>query len=257
MATSKTTAVAVKKTGGNVVSIRDELKALALKTSERTEAGTGVTIRISQNKEFVLPDGNKTRDPIDVVVVDYTCKNVYYDKPYDSKNIVPPNCFAIGDDPKALAPSPNAPEPQAKTCAVCPMNEFKSAANGRGKACSNTRVLVVTPPNIKRDKAGKALDDNLPLWLMSVSPTAYKGFDSHVQEVARVFELPPVGVVTTVGMNPSNDYPSLVFSNPVPSPDIEEHYALMSKAKALLAQEPDVSKFEKAPARGGKAGARR
>jgi len=245
MATKTSTAVAVKKTGGNIVSIRDKLKALALQTADRTEATSGITIRISQNKEFSLPDGNKTRDPIDVVVVDYTCKNVYYDKPFDSKNIVPPNCFAIGNDPKTLAPSPNAPEPQAKSCAVCPMNEFKSAANGRGKACSNTRMLAVTPPNIKRDKAGKPVDDDLPLWLISASPTAYKGFDGYVQEVARVFELPPIGVITTIGTNPGVDYPSLVFGNPMPNPDIEDHFDLMDKAKSLLAQEPDVSKFEK------------
>lgn len=246
MATTKTTAVATKKSS-NIVSIGAQLKALAAQTADRTEASIGSTIRISQSKEFALPDGNKTRDPIDVVVVDYTCKNVFYETTFDPKKITPPACFAISTNPKNMVPSPNSPVPQAKSCNECPNNQFGSASDGKAKACNNTRVLAVTPPHIKRDADGKPVDSSPPLWLLNVSKTAYKRFDLYVQEAARLFEVPPVGTIVTVGFDDNVTYPSLTFSNVMPNPDVEDHFPLMETAARMLAVEPDVSKYEKKP----------
>lgn len=247
MATKKpTTAVAVKKaSSSNIVDIQAMLKAQAASMAGRTAPATGSSIRVTQDKQFQLPDGTKTPGPLELVIVDFTSKNMFYEGAYDPKNISPPACFSLGNDIKSMVPSANAPDAQAKDCASCPMNQFGSA--GDGKACKNCRVLAVLPPDA---------DADTPLWLLSTSPTANKGFDGYVAGVARVFEMPPIGVVTTVSFDTSVTYAKLVFSNAQPNPNVGEHIARQDEAKQMLAVEPDVSGFEKAKPKGKATGRR-
>lgn len=239
------TAVAVKP-NGNVVSIMAKLKEQAADVGSRTAPASGNAIRITQDKHFVLPDGTKTQGPLELVVVDFSAENRYYETAFDPKNIVPPNCFAIGTNPLKMAPSKNAPEPQAVDCQVCPQNAFGS--KGNGKACGNNRILAVLPPDA---------DADTPMWRLSVSPTALKGFDGFVTGVARVFETPPVGVVVKVSFDDSVTYAKLVFSDPHPNPNLGVHFARQEEARAMLLIEPDVSKFVAKPVRGAKVAARR
>lgn len=240
------TAVAVKKSA-NIVSIQDQLRAQAAAVSERTAPASGNSIRVTQDKQFLLPDGTKTPGPLELVIVDFTSKNMFYEGNYDPKNITPPACFAIGSNPQKLVPSENAPLGQATDCASCPNNQFGSA--GTGKACKNSRVLAVLPPDA---------DENTPLWTLTTSPTANKGFDAFVTSVSRIFQMPPVGVVTTVGFDENETYAKLTFGNAVPNENVGAHFARQEEAKTMLAVEPDVSGFVKAPpARGAKPAARR
>lgn len=242
---SKSTAVAVKKaTSGNIVSIQEALKAQAGAMAGRTAPPTGAAIKVTQDKQFLLPDGTKTPGPLELVIVDFTTKNAFYEGAYDPKNIAPPACFSIGNDIKTMVPSKNSPAAQASDCASCPMNQFGSA--GDGKACKNSRVLAVLPPDA---------DEDTPLWTLATSPTANKGFDGYVSSVARVFEMPPIGVVTTVAFDTSVTYAKLVFSNAQPNPNVGVHFARQEEAKAMLATEPDVSGYVQKPK--GKAAGRR
>lgn len=251
MATTKkpsTTVATVKKTSGNIVSIQDTLRAQAAAMAERVQPATGSFIRVTQDKQFQLPDGTKTHGPLELVIVDFVSKNMFYEGNFDPKNITPPACFSISANPRDMAPSANAPVPQASDCSTCPMNQFGS--NGAGKACKNTKVLAVLPPDA---------DESTPIWLLATSPTANKGFDGYVSSVARTFQMPPIGVVTTVGFDDNETYAKLTFTNPTPNPNLEVHFARQEEAKEMLLAEPDVSAYVKAPtppAR-GKAGARR
>lgn len=244
------TAVAVaKKTSGAVVNIQDMLRKQAEAMSERTSPASGIMIRVTQDKKFVLPDGQKVEE-LDVVIVDFVARNDFYEGAFDKDNMTAPACFAIGVAPNKLVPSDNSPQKQADTCAECPMNAFGSA--GAGKACKNGRVLAVLPPDA---------DEDTPLWLLKVSPTALKGFDGYVQGIARTFQAPPVAVVTTVTFDDNVTYASLRFGNPQPNDQLAVHFARQDEAKTLLNQEPDVSNYEapkpqKAAAR-GKVAARR
>ena len=236
------TSVAVRKpSAGNIVSIQEELKQQAAGIGSRIAPATGNKIRVSQSKEFVLPDGTKTRDPLELVIVDFVTTHSFYETEFDKNNIVPPGCFAIGTDPKAMIPSKNSPNQQSDACQGCPMNEFQSAANGKGKACSNNRLLAVLPPDA---------DEDTPIWLLSVSATALKAFDSYVQGVVRVFGMPPISVVTTVAFNDAVDYPQLTFSNPQPNAQLEVAYARQAEARDLLMVEPDVSGYQAPSVRG-------
>lgn len=240
------TAVAVKKpTSGNIVSIQEALKAQVASLAGRTAPASGAAIRLSPGK-FTLPDGTTSPGPLELVIVDFTTKHAFYEGAYDPKNISPPACFAIGNDIKNLVPSKNSPKPQASDCASCPMNQFGS--DGDGKACKNSRVMAVLPPDA---------DEDTPLWTLATSPTANKGFDGYVASVARIFELPPIGVVTSVSLDPATTYAKLVFSDPQPNPNVGIHFARQEEAKKMLAVEPDVSSFDSKAKAKPKAGGRR
>lgn len=251
MATTKkpaaSTAVAVKKTtGANLVSIKEAMAAQLADLASRVAPASGNAIRVTQDKQFLLPDGTKTPGPLELVVVDFTSKNSFYEGAFDPKAISPPACFSIGQNPLKMTPSNNAPVAQSTDCQSCPMNQFGSA--GTGKACKNSRILAVLPPDA---------DADTPMWTLATSPTANKGFDGFVSSVARVFQTPPVGVVVSVSFDPNETYAKLVFTNPQPNENLAEHFGRQAEAAAMLAVEPDVSQYVKAPPARGKVAARR
>lgn len=243
-AAPKSKALTVPK-ATNIVNIKDALAREVASLAGRVAAPGGDSIKVTQDKKFLLPDGTKTEGPLQLVIVDFVSANRFYEGAYDKDNITPPACFAIGDIPTALVPSVNAPVRQSDSCGACPMNQFGSA--GAGKACKNARVLAVLPPDA---------DADTPLWILNVSPTALKAFDSYVGEVARKFNLPPVGVVTEVSFDPNVDYGSLRFGNPKPNEEVNTHFARKEEARTRLTVEPDVSGYE-APAPSRKPAARR
>lgn len=230
-AAKTTTAVAVKKSSA-VVDIRAQLQAQAAAMNERTAPATGINIRTA-GKKFSFPDGRKDDGPIDLVVIDFVARNEFYESDFDKDNITPPACFAIGTIPTKLTASDNSPQKQSDDCSSCPMNAFGS--KGKGKACSNTRLLAVVEPGA---------DAESPIYLLKVSPTGLKSFDGFVQSTSRTFQLPPVGTVVTVGFDDGEDYPKLVFSDAKPNEDLDVHFGRQEEARQLLNQEPDVSGYE-------------
>lgn len=233
MATAKKdpgTAIAVKKSG-NIVSIRDQIAAQVAAMAERTAPPSGSAIRITQDKQFKLPDGTTTPGPLELVIVDFVAANKFYEGAYDPNSISPPSCFAIATNPLKMVPSNNSPDKQADTCGECPNNQFGSAGNG--KACKNSRVLAVLPPDA---------DAETPIWTLTVSPTALKAFDGYVQSLARMQAI-PVAMVTDVSFDPTKTYASLRFSNPQPNEALETHFGRQEEARTMLMAEPDVSSF--------------
>lgn len=239
-ATTKTsTAVALKKPASTAIAnIQDLLRKQAEANASRVSPGGGKSIRIGQDKTFTLPDGTKTRDPLQLVVVDFVSRNEFYTGSYNKDEISPPACFAIHPEPKLLAPSDNSPEKQNDVCAGCPQNEFGSSPTGGGKACKNQRYLAVLPPDA---------DDETDIWLLKVSPTGIKSFDGFVASVNRSFQLPPVGVIVTVGFSDAVQYPSLEFSDPQPNNNVAVHFGRQDEAREMLMVEPDVSSYSAEP----------
>lgn len=231
--TKPSTSIAVKKPT-NIVAIQEALRNQVAALAGRVAPASGDNIQLKE-KQFVLPDGTKC-DTLDIVIVDFVSTHNYYEGKYDAKNIVPPNCFAIGINPLQMIPSSNSPDKQADNCQTCPLNQFGS--DGDGKACKNGRRLAVLPPDA---------DEDTPLWILSVSPTALKNFDGYVTSVAAKFNLPPMGVVTTVSFDPSKTYGSLRFADPRPNENVGVAFGRQEEAAKRLQQEPDVSAFELNP----------
>jgi len=226
------TAVAVKKaTSGALVSIKDQMAAELAALSERTSPAGGDKIQLKNDKTFNLPDGTKANE-LEVVIVDFIATNNFYEGAYDKDNIQPPACFAIGQIITQMVPSDNSPAKQSDSCAVCPMNQFGSAGNG--KACKNMRRLAVLPADA---------DTDTPMLVLDVSPTGLKSFDGYVKSVASKFGVLPIGVVTTITMDPNVDYPSLRFGDPQPNENVEVHWSRRAEAMERISQEPDVSSY--------------
>lgn len=223
------TAVAVRKPM-NVVSIQAAIAAQTAGIAGRINASTGNKIRATQDKKFILPNGEKVAGPLELVVVDFQTVHNFYAGPFDKDNVAPPDCFAVGSDPKNLAPSANVPNKQADNCQVCPMNQWGS--DGTGKACKNGRMLAVLPPDA---------DDDTELWILQPSATAIKGFDGFVAGVARTMQTPPIGVIVKVGFDENVTFAKMEFSDPVPNPRINEMFGRQAEAKELFEAVRDVS----------------
>ena len=190
------------------------------------------------DKVFTFPDGTIDPGPIQVVIVDFISRNLFYEGAYDANNPQPPVCFAIDKIVKNLVPSQNASDPQGESCETCAMNEWGS--EGRGKACKNTRLLAV----MAADATG---DDEI--MTIEVAPTGIKGFDAYVSTVANTYNKPPIAVVTELSFDPSKSYPKLGFKVVGVNDNLAVHFGKRDEAKTMLESEPDTTVADTKPTR--------
>ena len=222
-------AVATKPNAKELANIDAELAAEAAEIAESIGAPSTNVISI-QDKVFKLPDGQILQEPIDVIIVDYLSKNLFYEGAYDPKNPEGPTCWAINRKISDLSPSPNGPNIQTKgDCEKCPMNEWGS--DGEGKACKNTRALAVLLPNV---------GEGTQLYTFNISPTAIKSFDGYVNTVLKMYKSPPVKVITEVTFHPEKRWAFPIFSDPRPNENYVEHVARREEARTMLEVEPQA-----------------
>lgn len=226
-----------KPTGKAVANIQEEIRRKAAMVSETVGGGeTGNRLRVTQGKEFIDPGDNRTRGPIQIVILDHNTQNNFFPNAFDKDNPEPPVCYAISEpasqngDIKNMVPCDSAPDKQAESCNTCLMNQFGSAANGKGKACKNSYLLATVNPD------GDAED---PILALSVSPSGLKRYASYVRTLGAKGLL-PVSVITEVSFDEGVDYPSLVFREAGPNPQLAEHYARIAEAQPLLMAEPEL-----------------
>lgn len=249
------TSVATKPQSNNLpvsTDIQAQIDAMIAGVQDKVNKPSGDNIRITQNKEFELPDGRKSDGPLELIILDFVSFNAMYEGRYDPNNIQPPVCFSIGTVVQQMVPSANAPEPQSTSCATCPMNQFGS--DGNGKACKNKRRLAVLPADF---------DESTPIYTLEVSPTGLKAFDKFVSSLASTQRKVPAQLVTEVGFDEARDYPTLTFKaiQPLEADVVAEVFSRIEEARNRINAEPDVSAAgaEKPakPARGKAAPARR
>lgn len=239
--------MAAKKQQGKGVATRNTKQEMANMDEELRKEVEGIQERIGSpesrkiqltDKVFTLPSGQVVQGPLDVVILDFTNINAYYPSTYDPKNPAPPDCFAISKQIKGMAPVDESPDKQSPDCDSCWANEFGSGV-GNGKACKNQRRLLVM------------LADDDPeegeLFTMEVSPSAIKKFDAYVSTVARLYQAPPVAVVTAVDFHPEQTYPSLIFSNPRQNPNYQQHFQRRTEGAPLLEGLPDFTVGQQEP----------
>lgn len=193
----------------------------------RLQAPSGDKIKID-NKMFVLPNGDKN-DVVNAIVVDFVYYNAYYTSAFDPNQITPPDCFAIHPVASEATPSPNAIDPQCDSCQGCPQNQFGSA--GKGKACRNSVLLALLPPDADMDT---------PLMLLNLSPTAIKPFSAYMSSLLRL-NRPPYSVVTEFYCDPNSKFDSVRLANPEPveADMLEVVRARRGEARERLMTEPD------------------
>ena len=216
--------------------IRDQFQKDADSLKDKVQVVGGDLIKLTKDKHFKLPDGTKNPGPLAVTILGFTSTNKFFDRPYKEGEVIPPACFAIGDNPLELVPSDKSPDKQADSCSKCPNNEFGS--KGNGKACGNHRLLM-----IRAGTGDDASDPNAPKYKLQISPTGVRAFDAYVQSIRTQYQAPIYAVVTEIYFDPNVDYQSLRFGNPQPNPNLELHFKEAQAAKEALKQEPDVSGY--------------
>lgn len=117
---------------------------------------------IKATKDDEDPEITKT---IEGVIVHAHKTNAYWKDSLDAGGNAQPDCRSLdgvtGIDTDGFK----------QNCATCPHNQFGSDANGRGKACKNSRVLYVLRQ-----------DDFLPIKL-TLAPTGNKYYDKYVENL--------------------------------------------------------------------------
>jgi len=177
-----------------------------------------------------------TGPELEIVVIDYSLTHSYFPGAYDPDNIVPPVCHSNSRTFQELAPVEGAPEPQADSCAVCPMNRFKSAPNGKAKACRNYRLLAVVPAN---DLEGA------PLWTFSVAPTSTTRWDAYNKALNHE-GLTPMFVKTKVTFEVAGTYAKPIFEmgETLNEQEIAAAISRLEEAREMIDLRPDWSDGE-------------
>jgi len=85
-----------------------------------------------------------------VVVVDYVLENQYYSQPFVEGSPASPDCYAFGSDPETMVPHQAIANPVHETCKGCPLKEFNSKSQGKGKACGDViRMALITEDGLE------------------------------------------------------------------------------------------------------------
>jgi hypothetical protein len=229
-----------KLAGGELsADIIAKLQAHTEQERERIGAsGGGDTISIDNGKRvFVMPNEQEVQE-FEALIVDFAYRNEYYIGAYNPKNIQPPACFAIAASSALLTPSSNSPVQQNQSdCATCQQNQFGTHPSGGGKACKNTVLIAILPPDA-------ATIEGHDIWVLKTSPTAIRPFNKYATKVSGM-NMPLSAVRTRFFMDPESSYASVRFEAiGVEADCIDIAIARKDEAAQRLLEEPDVSQFE-------------
>ena len=143
---------------------------------------------------------------VEAIIVGASFRNTFYAGRYDPNNIKNPNCFALSLDDEDMKPDDNVAEPEHETCKGCPQNEWGSDPNGgRGKACKQSRRLVLIPANALTDAAGNANPEGVKvaeLAMMDLPVTSVKNYSQFVNTLAATANVPAWAAVCKIKVVP-------------------------------------------------------
>jgi len=174
----------------------DQLAAMAAETVKAEQTGAAF---LSTKGGVLTYRGNPITDnKLACVILAAPVERLYYDSRYDPTKIVGPKCFAIASIQHGMGPAKNVEAPEHTTCEGCPKNEWGSATNGgKGKACRETRRLLVIPA----DSIGSvAAVQAAEIAALRPPVTSLKNYASYVQTIAATLKRPPLAVVTEIAV---------------------------------------------------------
>lgn len=218
----------------------------------RLGAPSSPSMRVTNRKTFIMPDGTERSGPLPFVVVDFVYENRWYSTPYNANNPTPPDCAAINAKSADLMPFEDGIDVQHDgPCNKCPKDVWGSAPTGRGKACTNAILLALLDP---------LAPPNSPLLRLRTSPTAITPFETYVRTLSKVLNKPLWAVLTYIGFDPNSDYATLRFGNPKALEDdsefeladqmvhgptlIHEAVSRAGEAREMLLTKPDFTIIE-------------
>jgi hypothetical protein len=182
-----------------------------------TEASAGIStgmypiIKLSGTRFVLVKDGEeKTVKSLELKVVILRAKQGfekrYYAEAYDpnSTEAKSPDCYSLN----GVYPEAACTNPQNTACAGCAMNQFgtgKDASGnpGKGKACSDRKLLAVLYPNPDTQA--------LEVYGLSLPPASLKAFGAYVNTLT-ANNVPMPAAFTLIGFDEKSSYPVLTFS---------------------------------------------
>lgn len=181
----------------SIVNWEEKLAGFAQEAAkDEAIAGTWLSVKAGRLSIEKTPVAGNT---LDCIVIANAYENAYYEGKFDPNNPKPPVCYAIHVNEDEMVPHEKAAKPQAASCAECPMNEWGSAAESKGKACKNIRRLALLPPDAITDAAKISSAESLFLKLPVMS---VKNWSLYVNNVATEYKRPPFAVVTQISTIP-------------------------------------------------------
>lgn len=202
-----------KPTAGKSLATWDEELARHAQeiADNETTSGTGLKTFSTKSGVLSLDEAPMPGNQMAVIILASAYENVYYEGDYDANNPQPPVCFAQALKEVELAPHETVVErgqAQSDACEGCPMNEWGTAERGRGKACKNSRRLVVIPAG-SYDRRGELtlIEDpdhyaGVEAAFLKVPVTSVRGYAAFVKQIAIGLRKPPFAVVTRVALVP-------------------------------------------------------
>ena len=199
---------------GNLPAYLKSANRTAVNDDLTAHAGTGFPVMSIKGKNFtVVRDGERTVltkevdgeriavPSIEVVLVKANkgTSKVFYMKGYqEGSEATKPDCFSnTGDRPDA-----SVAEPQSKSCAICPHNQWGSKIGdngGKGKACQDSVRMAIATADLINDP-----------YLLRVPPASIKSLGEYGKMLAKR----GVGynmVVTRIGFDMESPTPKLTF----------------------------------------------
>jgi hypothetical protein len=128
------------------------------------------------------------------IVLAQILENQHYAVSFDPDSPASPDCYAFGEDRKAMVPHEAVENPVNPTCAGCPNKEFGTAEKGKGKACNDVIRLALISAEDEIETAEIAY-----LKLPYFSTLDWAGY---VRQLTEVHNKPPLAFVTEISVQP-------------------------------------------------------
>lgn len=230
----------------DIAAIEAEMAAKAATVSSQIGQSESRKITVDQQTgTLVGPGGLDLGEEQRVIVIDFGSVNKYYDRKYDANNPAPPACMAVGDVLSEMSPDENVPARQSDLCATCWANKWESdPGGGRGKACKNTRELVIVLADDLEDMDTDIED--IEMYVVTCSPTSIKAFDATASRIAKTMARPPIGAVMTMRVKATANYYNLTFTDVEVNPYLERVWPLHADGIAadMIGVQPDFTNYE-------------
>jgi len=179
-------------------------RAARASTTAASTGGASQSIN-TRGGRFTI-DGAEVEDNVlRCVVLDFCIDNHLYNDDFDPDHLSNPDCFALGriynpSKGEPMGPKPEeVDEPKSDICWTCEYggnNAWGTADRGRGKACKNTRRLLLISEGDLEEDLGAA-----EVRKLTVPVTSGRAWDAYVEQVKQ-HGRDPAGVLTQIDIKP-------------------------------------------------------
>ena len=190
------------KAAGTLALPADVLAALAGEAKDAAAKERPSLGRFSLRSGILAYNGNELpNNKTEAVVLAAAYRRVWYAGSFDPDNLVSPNCFSSDENDEDMVPSENVTDPPSKTCKDCPKNQWGTAtkqdgSKSRGKACKETRRLVLMPAAAVDKGAEEVL--KAELGVLDLPVTSAGNYSNFVNVLAASANVPPHAAIAEV-----------------------------------------------------------